>query len=165
MVRATGILVLVAFVLYPEYIVVSVSTSECVVDPQNCDVLGNVTGSKDVIQQINTTLKAIEEVTQKTQCLSAVRNLMCVAAVRSCNNSSQQFNKSSMCDEVQKNCTTIVFKVYGGRYNCSNNSINNSECLDIDLASNSYCPNNDTYKVRNWSIAAPISDNLSYYVH
>lgn len=158
--RSTVVISLLALVLYSANILASVRASECIRATQSCKIPSNDTNifnetlsaRRDKIEIINSTINAIEEVTVHDKCLSAMRSLLCISAIRACNNSKNYSSLHSRtqqaCTGVQQNCSEIVRRTYGGTICPQIESYSNSSvCLDVIPASNGYCPNNETYKV------------------
>ena len=155
MTTASLIIVITTLVLCSTNIMTSVGASGCISVPQSCNISRNVTGTvfgrNNTFQQIDSTLKAIEEATVQNECLTAIRRLMCISAIRECDNntnSSLTQSQQQSCMVVNQNCTEFVARTYGSTF-CSqiNKYTNNSECVDVTVAATGYCPYNDKYTV------------------
>lgn len=128
----------------------------CIPLRKTCDIVQNITkannatpGGKDIIKQIN----SLSEATEQTQCLSALRSSMCISSMRACNyslNSSRvNSTKEQACAKIRSNCTETVRKSFGSKF-CGSTVIhgyNSSECVNVTVSKNGYCPYNDVYKV------------------
>lgn len=140
-------------------VLTNVKANVCVSVPRSCAALLNVsnntttTGDDRTLEIINSTIKAVEELTTNYECISAVRYSMCLFAVNSCNNthlnSTTLNNKErQQCMAIQSSCTEVVEKVYGSMF-CSqiDGFLNATRCVTLNVSANAYCPNNMTLKV------------------
>ncbi|XP_028401861.1 uncharacterized protein LOC114524859 [Dendronephthya gigantea] len=144
--------------------IVEASTGSCIRLPKACNRVKNITnainatdginathGDENIIQQIN----SLPEATERSQCLSALRSSMCLSSMRVCHNSSNStfplnFTKIEACGNIRHNCTELLRKTFGSKY-CNSTVIegynSSSECVNVTVSKNGYCPYNDTYKM------------------